>query len=64
MPYYFKHKDHTGDGEPDFIGVTAEEAYITLAEEYDLDLDDIFNLVYEGYVWEERPYEKRDKTNA
>ena len=51
MTYYFQHPEHTGN-EIEDIGTNEVEAMNTLKDDYDLELEDIFNLTIEGHVWQ------------
>lgn len=50
MYYYFQHPKYT-ENEIEKIGEDEHEALETLQQNYDLDLEDVFNLTFDGYIF-------------
>lgn len=49
--YYFKHDDYTEGTLETYTG-TAESVYDELVRNHGLAADEIFNLIYDGYIWQ------------
>jgi hypothetical protein len=52
MTYYFRHPEYTRNGLRS-LGCNDAEAMLMLQEVYKLDASAVFNLVYEGHIWQE-----------
>ncbi len=62
MAYFFQHPVHTVNAR-EFIGESETEAYEILTE-WGFDADEIFNLAYEGHVFQKDPGEVLNNEEA